>query len=270
MVQNQGTREGSAGNGPGILVNTGGMKDPLQGYDASVHVVNQVTGEQVLVGDFSSCQFTFQRTTQKYIELNQTVERNLDGIIKFDWVLERGLLSTDVFAEVFGFTAISREFRINRSPRFMITFTMDAPELEEAEGDNGANDGNDLGFGSGVNAGFNKKKREARGAVRLITCKLETFIVGAVGGEAVIANRWEGMAEGMMYVPIDNLKEGLPWPGTSGEGIQAPIGRDGIDSIFSQENALNFQSGDDGNPTWWSAGDVFLDDIGQLNNGQAS
>jgi len=218
-------------------VNTGGFKAPFQGYDVTIWVVDQATGKQKWAGEFTSCQVTIQRTTQKYLEFNQTIEANLDGIFKIDWVLEKGQLDYNILREVFGFESIGREYRINRSPRFMINFAINAPELEEAETNGSSLGGSPSAAGNTFNTGLQSfggitasenggdnstsGKRISKGVYRLTQCKVEQFVMGAVAGESVVANRWEGMAEG--YALIGD--KDLPWAGTSlSPAQQAGIG----------------------------------------------
>ena len=202
---------------------------PFQGYDVTIWVVDQATGKQKWAGEFTSCQVTIQRTTQKYLEFNQTIEANLDGIFKIDWVLEKGQLDYNILREVFGFESIGREYRINRSPRFMINFAINAPELEEAETAGASLAGATSAVGSTFNTGTQNfggdttsTARKTQGTYRLTQCKVEQFVMGAVAGESVVANRWEGMAEGYALVGDKDL----PWAGTSLSGVQAGIGED--------------------------------------------
>lgn len=241
-------------------VNTGGFKAPFQGYDVTIWVVDQSTGKQRWAGEFTSCQVTIQRTTQKYLEFNQTIEANLDGIFKIDWVLEKGQLDYNILKEVFGFQSIGREYRINRSPRFMINFAINAPELAAAEtntlsGGVATQPGKE--FSNGIQSfggitgegGATTSNRQSQGVYRLTQCKVEQFVMGAVAGESVVANRWEGMAEG--YALIGNSD--LPWAGNTlagagneeVSGAQAPTGADYYGSIPAGADGFGIEASPD-------------------------
>ena len=190
----------------GAVVNNG-IKDPLQGFDADVWVIDQATGNQLLVGRFTSIQLTIRNATEPYLEFNQRVPRMLDGEFQFGWVLERGLLDTRILESTFGFSDIRREMRISRSPRMMITLDLNAPELDERSLNTDIRNTN---MGELRVAGSRSRQhRHGTGQYRLIMCKPDSLTIGAMAGRSVIAARWEGLAEGVEY--IDNSSV---WAGT--------------------------------------------------------
>lgn len=184
--------------------------DPMQGFDADVWVIDQATGQYELVGRFTSIQITVRNATEPYLELNQRIPRYLDGEFQIGWTLERGMLDARVLQHTFGYGNISRELRLSRGSRMQITFEIDAPELDQL----GAVD---LGLGEdGSNKGVYRK---AKGQVVLTFCKVDTFTMSAMAGRQVIANQWQGLAEGITTV----ADRSIVWAGTTlGDGIQAP------------------------------------------------
>lgn len=206
--------------------------DPMQGFDADVWVIDQATGKYILVGRFTSVQITVRNATEPYLEFNQRIPRYLDGEIQIGWQLERGLLDTRVLEQTFGFSQMTRELRINRGSRFQLTFELNAPELQNTPGTL-INAGNSIGngeisFNGQVGApatyaapdGLTKNggsprnqmynDRVSTGQYMLTYCKIDSFTMGAQAGRSVIANRWEGLAEGIQYVERNNT-----WAGTS-------------------------------------------------------
>ncbi len=179
--------------------------DPLQGFDCDVYVQDQATGKQLIIGRFTSFQFTIRNATEPYMEFNQRVARLLDGEFQFGWVLERGLIDTRFLEDTFGMVSLSREQRISRSPRFQITVELNAPELVNPEGgeaDKGAQE-----LITAVNVS-NRVTRLATGKYRLVYAKTDSFTFGAMAGRNVIATRWEGLCEGIYYSNQADI-----WPG---------------------------------------------------------
>jgi hypothetical protein len=195
------------------------LLDPLQGFDADCWVMDQATGAYVLVGRFTSIQISIRNASEPYLELNQRLPRFLDGEFQIGFVLERGLLDARVLEDTFGYNAIVREFRLSRSPRMQITFELYAPELDASGGGiPGADEANTLERAgelkiktpaSGTLSG-SRGTRKARGQYRLTYAKVDTLTIGIMAGRSVIANRWEGIAEGIEFV--DNA---IVWPGVT-------------------------------------------------------
>lgn len=188
--------------------------DPMQGFDADVWVMDQATGKYNLVGRFTSIQFTVRNATEPYLELNQRVPRLLDGEFQFGWVIERGMLDARVLEQTFGYNAITRELRNNRNVRFQISFSVAAPELETS-GKTVSNE-NDSSFGevatnpsTSQNVGSSFAIRSAVGEYLLTFCKVDSFTLGINAGRNVIANRWEGMCEGIEYINRSRVDAGI-------------------------------------------------------------
>lgn len=188
--------------------------DPMQGFDADVWVIDQATGKYNLVGRFTSIQFTVRNATEPYLELNQRVPRLLDGEFQFGWVIERGMLDARVLEQTFGYNAITRELRNNRNVRFQISFSVAAPELETS-GKTVANE-NNSSFGevatnpaASQNVGSSFATRSAVGEYLLTFCKVDSFTLGINAGRNVIANRWEGMCEGIEYINRSRVDAGI-------------------------------------------------------------
>lgn len=205
----------------GAAVNNA-LLDPLQGYDADVWALDQSTGNYLLVGRFTSIQVTIRNATEPYMEFNQRVPRYLDGEIQIGWVLERGQLDTRILQQTFGVSAMTRELRLNRMPRLQITFEMNAHELDTVNAPDGAGYQTDTGIigngelllGSGP-AGYDQR-RKASGQLMLTFCKVDSLTIGAMAGRSVIANRWEGLAEGIEEVDRTSLWAGVTLKAASG------------------------------------------------------
>lgn len=204
------------------------LYDPLQGYDADVWAIDQATGNWNLVGRFTSIELVFRNTTRPYVEFNQRVMRQLDGVFMLGWTMERGLLDGRVLNHTFGYSKISRGLRINRHPRMQIVFQLNAPELERSQRDTADKEfegrfslSNKSNLSSGVTSGgdggvttvkgsngievhsegddFIQEhgvKRDTTTMVALTMCKVETFTLRAEAGDEIISNKWEGVAEG--------------------------------------------------------------------------
>ena len=200
----------------GAAVNNA-LLDPLQGYDADVWAVDQATGNYLLVGRFTSIQITIRNATEPYMEFNQRVPRYLDGEIQIGWVLERGQIDTRILEQTFGVSALTRELRLNRMPRFQITFEMNAHELDtvnaggstgpDYQADQGIIGNGGLLLGNGP-AGYDQR-RKASGQMMLTFCKVDSLTIGAMAGRSVIANRWEGLAEGIESVDRSQIWAGV-------------------------------------------------------------
>lgn len=203
------------------------IRDPLQGFDADVYVQDQATGKQIMVGRFTSFQWTVRNATEPYMEFRQRVPRLLDGEYQFGWVMERGLIDTRLIEDTFGLSYLGRELRLGRSPRFQITVVFDAPDLDELSSNNfidsaalnKADSVLDLGFSS--SAAPQRTDRKSRGMYRLIYAKTDALTVGMMAGRSVIANRWEGLCEGIAYKDLAE-NEGLATTSLGGVTAYSP------------------------------------------------
>jgi hypothetical protein len=231
----------TANSSPAGAAINNGIKDPMQGFDADVWVIDQATGNQLLVGRFTSIQLTIRNATEPYMEFNQRIPRMLDGEFQFGWVLERGLIDTRLLESTFGFDDIRREMRIGRSPRMVITFDLSAPELDERSLNNVDLRNNNLGELL-VNGNDNsRRRRHSVGQYRLVYCKVDSMTIGAMAGRSVIAVRWEGLAEGISYVDSSSV-----WAGTVVGNPFTPADSQNTNSVFyNQVSIVN-----DGRPAW--------------------
>jgi hypothetical protein len=208
----------------GAAVNNS-LLDPLQGFDADVWVTDQATGQYRLIGRFTSIQLTIRNATEPYLEFNQRMPRYLDGEIQIGWVLERGQLDSRILQHTFGFSAMTREMRIGRSPRFQIAFEMEARELDldrTADSAQGAQtyDPNQGTIGNGElnveglssNPDQGVLRRRAKGKYLLTYCKVDSLTIGATAGRSVIANRWEGLSEGIEFIEATSVWSGTTLP----------------------------------------------------------
>jgi hypothetical protein len=215
MTNNTGVFKPTAG----VAINNA-ILDPLQGFDADVWILDQATGNNILVGRFTSFQLTVRNSTEPYLELNQRIPRYLDGEIQIGWVCERGLLDARILEQTFGFASLSRELRLNRQPRFNITLQLNAQELDSNSANSveqvkqGVLGNGELIIGSETQYSKgeirnNYAKRKSMGELQLQYCKLDSFTMGVMAGRSVIANRWEGLAEGINFIDRVDV-----WAGT--------------------------------------------------------
>jgi hypothetical protein len=225
-------------------VNNAG-RDPIQGYDCDVYVLDQATGNQNMVGRFTSFQLTVRNATEPYMEFNQRIPRMLDGEFQFGWVLERGLIDTRVLEDTFGMKSLYREQRISRSPRWILTLDINAPELDESElygtdAENLSEAESQISTGSITTSRVN---RSAIGGYRLLYAKVDSLSLGATSGRNVVASRWEGLCEGIVYVEPKDVK-------TTG-GLT--LAKDQSAAFQTNENLRDIARGVSTLPTWVTA-----------------
>lgn len=172
------------------------LRDPIQGFDVEVTVSDYGTGSAVLVGRFTSILVRVVNVTETYLELNQRMPRHLDGEINIVWQMERGMLNTKVLEDTFGFFSgsagvgadISRSTnRIKRAKRFTIDFRVKTAPSDFA--DQGMQQYNDQVNSSLGTSGY-----------RLSLCKTDTMSFGATSGRNIVANQWQGTAEGIQVI----------------------------------------------------------------------
>ncbi len=197
-----------------IAVDNTGL-DPLSGYDFEVWSQYSDDGSIALVGKFQSLTVSFRNATETYIELGQRIPIYLDGEFQIAWVLEQGLVDTQFAVNTFGGANIRRDKYIGRSPRFHITFDMNAYELTASQ-NAGRTDSSSIirggsqqaavfnptseTFGAGVpTGGVNQGQRKATGRYELMRCKVDSVSMGAMAGRKVAAIRWEGVSEGYTF-----------------------------------------------------------------------
>jgi hypothetical protein len=96
--------------------------------------------------------------------------------------------------------------------------------------------------------------RKAKGRYRLMYAKTDALTFGAMAGRSVVANRWEGLCEGILY--SDGTKS---WAGINlNEGLT-----DG--SVYNNERISNLGGGDAdafyGRPPWGPAKETDLNNV---------
>lgn len=99
--------------------------DPIQGFDVSVMVVGPNGPE--LAGEFQETEFSVKNETEEYLEQNERIARILDGEIKIEGKLKRGLIRLGIIQSVYGTNTLKRGTKIPASPRFIILFRVNAP-----------------------------------------------------------------------------------------------------------------------------------------------
>lgn len=171
------------------------IKDPLQGYDIRVKVINIGTeGAQEtkrLVGAFNSFMWRIVNQTEAYIQLNQRIPRMLDGEIIVVWSLDQGLVNPNVIENTFGKEfadafAKGRNAIIPRQKRFHVVVEAGSSTISSGG----------LGFGEDdFNVGGKDKIYNMR--VQLNYARCDTLTFGVAPGKTVAANSWQGTAEGI-------------------------------------------------------------------------
>lgn len=196
------------------IVNNAGL-DPIQGFDVDVWALDQGTGGYNLVGRFNSIQIMIKNSTETYLEFNQRFPRNLDGEIQIGWIMERGQLDGRVVEQTFGIPNISRDIRINRMPRLQITFAVNAKELSQGATVTNSFPTNKNTGNSTVDA-RSFANRQVNHEMVLSFCKVDNLTIAAAAGKQIVANRWEGMAEGLNIYNRQTVD-----PGTSFDAVTA-------------------------------------------------
>jgi hypothetical protein len=250
-------------------VNNTGL-DPLQGFDFFVWVQDVCTGKVAWFGLFQSLTLSIRDATETYLELGQRLPIHLNGEIQIAWVLEQGLVDMNFVERAFGTSCLRRDMYITRGPRFQISFDANAQELENFNTGNvvGKLDrGNTGGQGTGGtglisrqgsdeyfsfpeaayatrNGGpdAGKKGPTAVGRYDVLRCKLDSISIGIMPGRRVVAVRWEGVAEGICFVP------------TSVQTFKTDRARLGNASSGNFVNGIDFANGAPGALTTMTAG----------------
>lgn len=102
------------------------MPKPIQGFDVSVQVIGPNGPE--LTGEYQECEFSVKNETEDYLELGERIAQILDGEVKIEGKIKRGWMSLTVLKSVFGSGTLRRGEKLPASPRFVITFSVNAPE----------------------------------------------------------------------------------------------------------------------------------------------
>ncbi len=187
----------------GAVVNNATL-DPLAGFDVEVWCTDLNTGRILDVGQFQSCTLTVRNATETYLPLGTRSPRYYDGEIQIAWVLERGKLSTDYLEAWFGTSDISAERYLSRGPRFQITIDFNAVELQGAINNTTYVVGSEQKSSPNFFKPANSKEgylveRQSKGQLHLTRCKLDSMSTGIMPGRRIIADRWEGVAEGIWH-----------------------------------------------------------------------
>lgn len=229
------------------IVNNSGL-DPIQGFDVDVWALDQGTGGYNLVGRFSSIQIMIKNSTESYLEFNQRFPRNLDGEIQIGWIMERGQLDGRVVEQTFGLSNISRDIRINRMPRLQITFSVNSKELSQgravvSEANNFP--GNKNTGNSTVDA-RSFANRQVNHEMVLSFCKVDNLTIAASAGKQIVANRWEGMAEGLNIYNRQTVDSGVTFDAVTALNARinarsANVGFNPFSEDLVLRNTLNIQ-----------------------------
>lgn len=196
-------------------VNNFGL-DPFSGFDFEVWVNDVSSGQVAWFGKFQSLTLSIRNSTETYLELGQRVPVYLDGEFNIAWVLEQGLVDGEFMGRTFGTNEIGRDQVLGRSPRFQITFDANAAELVSSPLTRSGTDSRRLGSldfwnidsnvdnQSGIEFPSNSaasRNRRAKFRYEITRCKVDNYSVGFMPGRRVPAQRWEGVAEGIRYIP---------------------------------------------------------------------
>lgn len=205
------------------VVNNAGF-DPIQGFHTNVFVHNQLTGNPILFGGFTSFQKTMRNATEPYLPFGRKTPRLLDGENQYGFVLERGLIDVRVMQEVFGFSEMGPEFQADPTPRFVITVQFNAPELEQ-RGVFTRNVGADTyALNQIPNNGGAGSQRRAIGGYRLYFAKIDSVTIGAMAGRNVVATRIEGLCESIAAIDSSKLSSTITSAPRNTVIPQAPTG----------------------------------------------
>ena len=185
--------------------------DPLQGFDVEVWVTDLFSGKVLDIGQFQSCTLTVRNATETYLPLGQRIPTYLDGEMQIAWVLERGKLSANFMEAWFGTNNINKDQYLTRGPRFQISIDLNAVELQQPIQtkyviDSKREESKNVDFFSppSIQSFIDpiERNKTGKGRLEIVRCKLDSFSEGIMPGRRVIANRWEGVAEGLVYQEV--------------------------------------------------------------------
>lgn len=191
---------------------------PMQGFDIEVWATDLATGQVLDIGQFQSCTYTVRNATETYLTLGQRIPTYHDGEIQIAWVLERGRLNADNLNAWMGTNDINRDRYLGRGPRFQLTIDFNAPELQGngispntyvvESGPIATNPNNIYNPAASNNKQFlggdsNLPGANTNGRLHLVRCKVDSMSTGIMPGKRIIADRWEGVAEGI-FADLNN------------------------------------------------------------------
>jgi hypothetical protein len=184
-------------------VNNAGI-DPIQGYDIEVwaqYEGGEPSGDNLaLFGRFQTLTLSIRDATETYLELGERLPTYLNGEIQIAWVLEQGLVDLRFLQRTFGVTKMSRSDLLDRSPRFQISFDVNAQGLREGNFTTVGTPYNPRNLISRTSPTLLESNRSSKGRIELNRCKVDSVSMGAMAGRRVAALRWEGVAEGWQFV----------------------------------------------------------------------
>ena len=228
--------------------------DPIQGFDIAAWMQDSASGQLALFGDFQSITLTIRDSTETYLPLGTRFPVYLNGEIQIAFVVEQGLVDMNFMQRTFGVQNMVREQLVTRGPRFQLTFDANAYELNKNYVDIAKNGGKteptiDYRTGGtvfnqivgGSSASYKSKETPgnanpesnksavplAQGRYELQRCKIDSLSVGIMPGRRVIAQRWEGVAEGIRFIPEslqDFRNANVPGPAFRGTSILSTNG----------------------------------------------
>lgn len=184
-------------------VNNAGI-DPIQGYDIEVWAQyeegapNNTGSNLALFGRFQTITLSIRDATETYLELGERIPTYLNGEIQIAWVLEQGLVDLRFLQRTFGVTQMNRSSLLDRSPRFQISFDVNARGLNATNATFGT-PYNPQDLIQKTNPTALTAERSIQGRIELVRCKVDSVSMGAMAGRRVAALRWEGVSEGWLF-----------------------------------------------------------------------
>ncbi|ADY55135.1 hypothetical protein Sgly_0778 [Syntrophobotulus glycolicus DSM 8271] len=137
----------------------------LQGFDVSVTITG-ANGPD-LVGEYQEVEFTIKEDSEKYLALGERIAELLDGEISIEGKLKRGHTQLDIINRIWGTKTLKRGEKIPSSPRFTISFNINAK---------------DKGFS---------------GRYRLLSSKIDELAIKAQAGKDVVSEDLSFKSEGI-------------------------------------------------------------------------
>lgn len=98
---------------------------PVQGFDVSGSIMGPNGPE--LAGEWQEIDINITSETEEYHETNSRAPVLLDGDIKIDGKVKRGLLDMNIIKTVFGTSNVQPGIAVGASPRFTISCNINAP-----------------------------------------------------------------------------------------------------------------------------------------------
>lgn len=246
-------------------VNNVGL-DPMQGFDVAAWMQDAASGQLAFFGDFQSITLTIRDSTETYLPLGTRFPVYLNGEVQIAFVIEQGMVDMNFLQRTFGIQNMSREQLVTRGPRFQLTWDVSAYDLAQnyngivgagtpqagsvntnsnysiyrtggtsfnqiVGGDNNSYVSNKLtGLAGAAPASYNKPIPLAQGRYELQRCKIDSLSVGIMPGRRVIAQRWEGVAEGIRFIPetLQNFRNNAGGPSFNGSNTLSTGDPNGI------------------------------------------